>query len=55
MGILATVAVSLCALFVMYYPEIEEWAVKKLDVCNPPRACETHGRCWTHSVWVDDM
>lgn len=19
--------------------------------CDPPDACETHGRCWTHSTW----
>lgn len=19
--------------------------------CDPPDACETHGRCWTHSEW----
>lgn len=21
--------------------------------CNPPGACASHGRCWTHSVWDD--
>lgn len=24
------------------------------DECDPPNACATHGRCWTHSEW-DDM
>lgn len=22
--------------------------------CNPTSACAMHGRCWTHSEWVDD-
>lgn len=21
--------------------------------CDPPGACATHGRCWTHSEWDD--
>jgi len=21
--------------------------------CDPPGACATHGRCWTHSDWDD--
>jgi hypothetical protein len=25
--------------------------VKELLECNPAGACETHGRCWTHSEW----
>lgn len=25
--------------------------VKELLQCNPVGACETHGRCWTHSEW----
>ena len=24
------------------------------DPCNPPEACTTHGRCWTHSEWIDE-
>lgn len=23
------------------------------DLCSPPDACKTHGRCWTHSEWID--
>jgi hypothetical protein len=23
--------------------------------CDPPGACSSHGRCWTHSEWVDDL
>jgi hypothetical protein len=23
-------------------------------VCDPPDACKTHGRCWTHSEWEED-
>ena len=22
--------------------------------CDPPDACEKHGRCWTHSVWTQE-
>ncbi len=22
--------------------------------CDPPNACATHGRCWTHSEWEDE-
>jgi hypothetical protein len=22
--------------------------------CNPLDACSTHGRCWTHSKWIDE-
>lgn len=22
--------------------------------CDPPDACATHGRCWTHSTWDDE-
>lgn len=25
--------------------------VKELLECDPTGACETHGRCWTHSEW----
>lgn len=25
--------------------------VKELLECDPVGACETHGRCWTHSEW----
>ena len=25
--------------------------VKELLECDPAGACETHGRCWTHSEW----
>ena len=24
------------------------------EPCEPPEACRTHGRCWTHSAWVDE-
>jgi len=24
------------------------------EACDPPEACATHGRCWTHSEWVDE-
>jgi hypothetical protein len=24
------------------------------EPCSPPDACATHGRCWTHSEWVDE-
>lgn len=24
------------------------------EPCAPPDACSTHGRCWTHSEWVDE-
>lgn len=27
--------------------------VKELLECNPVGACETHGRCWTHSEWAE--
>jgi hypothetical protein len=23
------------------------------EPCSPPDACATHGRCWTHSEWID--
>lgn len=26
----------------------------RLGQCDPARACETHGRCWTHSEWEHD-
>ena len=26
--------------------------VTELLECNPAGACETHGRCWTHSEWI---
>lgn len=48
-------------------PTLEEWrasiantigcdttdikTVKELLECFPVGACETHGRCWTHSEW----
>jgi len=48
-------------------PQIEDWrrsiaaavgcetsdirTVKELLECDPAGACETHGRCWTHSEW----
>ena len=25
------------------------------SACNPPAACTTHGRCWTHSDWADGV
>lgn len=28
--------------------------VRSADPCEPPGACAGHGRCWTHSTWVDD-
>lgn len=31
--------------------EYEE--LKANSACNPPMACQTHGRCWTHSY--DDV
>lgn len=24
------------------------------EACVPSDACSTHGRCWTHSEWVDE-
>jgi hypothetical protein len=24
------------------------------EPCDPPKACATHGRCWTHSEWTAD-
>jgi hypothetical protein len=24
------------------------------ESCDPPDACVTHGRCWTHSDWASD-
>ena len=26
---------------------------RSAELCSPPGACTTHGRCWTHSSWVD--
>jgi hypothetical protein len=23
------------------------------EPCSPPSACADHGRCWTHSEWID--
>lgn len=25
-----------------------------VEPCDPPNACSTHGRCWTHSDWADE-
>ncbi len=27
---------------------------RSAESCAPPNACATHGRCWTHSEWVDE-
>lgn len=27
---------------------------RSADPCEPAEACATHGRCWTHSEWVDE-
>jgi hypothetical protein len=27
---------------------------RSAEPCNPPGACATHGRCWTHSEWSLD-
>ena len=27
---------------------------RSADPCSPPEACATHGRCWTHSEWIDE-
>jgi hypothetical protein len=24
------------------------------EPCDPPNACADHGRCWTHSAWIDE-
>jgi hypothetical protein len=26
---------------------------RSAEPCNPPEACATHCRCWTHSEWLD--
>lgn len=26
---------------------------RSADPCDPPEACASHGRCWTHSEWLD--
>ena len=28
--------------------------LKIMDSCDPENACETHGRCWTHSEWEEE-
>jgi hypothetical protein len=28
---------------------------RSADPCEPPGACTSHGRCWTHSEWTDDL
>lgn len=27
---------------------------RSAEPCSPPEACTTHGRCWTHSEWIDE-
>lgn len=27
---------------------------RSAEPCSPPDACATHGRCWTHSEWIDE-
>lgn len=27
---------------------------RSADPCDPPSACLTHGRCWTHSEWINE-
>ena len=27
---------------------------RSAELCSPPGACATHGRCWTHSTWIDE-
>lgn len=27
---------------------------RSMEPCSPPDACATHGRCWTHSTWIDE-
>ena len=27
---------------------------RSADPCEPAGACAAHGRCWTHSEWVDE-
>ena len=29
-------------------------ADRAVEACSPPGACATHGRCWTHSSWIDE-
>lgn len=33
---------------------VEAVVVDHDPICDPPNACMTHGRCWTHSYWADD-
>ncbi len=28
---------------------------RSAEPCDPPGACTSHGRCWTHSEWTDEL